>query len=409
MVGAMSSAPTELYRRVNDKGTRYWSIALDGVEVTTASGAKPDRLSTRAKTCKDEGDAARHYHKTRVEKLREGFVLHRELDTVELGGVVTRVALPHAQTDDYFDVTPDGKSLVVTSEQRPSNHRAWLHRVDLAEARTTLLHHVGGSSQTFTHRAQVLGGRHVLFAVNGHTMCVDLESLEVSTVARFGGDAHFNHHCVWPSRSADGSRALVFDAGDVLRVLGSDAQTVLELCVAAPKVECCAAMLSHDGGRVVGYFATRATVYGSDGLTHELRVWEVDTGELVHRIPVPHAVRRCTIASDGATIVALAEYAQGPVFIDLERGERVDFFDDPRRAGCLQTCYTFAHSPDGTRLAIGTSVVGVVDTDDRHGDALELRPDPGAHAEPRHLCFSPSGDVLYVGTTAGEIIGYRVR
>lgn len=410
----MPSAPTEVYRRVNEKGTRYWSIALEDNQVTTASGTKPDRLRERTKTCKDEGDAARHYHKTRTKKLREGFVYHRPTHEAEIGEVVSRVALPHAQMHDYFDISLDGRTLFVTSEQRPSNHQAWLYQVELSEARTTLLHHVdAGAGQSFAHRAQCLGERRVLFMVNDHTMCVELDTREVSTLARFRGTSHFNDHCVWPSRDAQASRALVFDANNTLRVLDGDAQTLFEREVGSLTVECRAASLSHDGRFLVGYFASRGIIYNHENAAHdttqELRVWDVDRDERLQTIPISHPVRRCTIAPDGKTLVALAEYAQGPVFIDLDSGERVDFYDDPYRDDRLQTCYTFAHSPDGTRLALGTHTVRVVATDDRHGEGLALRSAPGAISQPRHLCFSPSGEVLHVGTTGGEVIGYRVR
>ena len=277
-----------------------------------------------------------------------------------------------------------------------------------------MLHHVdGGANQTFPHRAQMLGERRVLFMVNDHTLCVELDTREVSTLARFRGKSHFNDHCVWPSRDAEAKRALVFDAGDVLRVIDYDAQTLFERAVSSPTVECRAASLSHDGRHLVGYFASRGIIYSHQDAAHdttqELRVWAVDSGEQVRTLPIPHPLRHCTLAPDGKTIVALAEYAQGPVFIDLASGERVDFYDNPYREDRLQTCYTFAHSPDGTRLALGTHTVRVVDADDRHGEGLVLRFAPGAISQPRHLCFSPDGEVLHLGTGGGEIIGYRVR
>ncbi len=402
----------EVYRRSNAKGTRFWSIALEGANVHTGSGSKEQKLKMRTKACADHAAALKHYHKTRVKKLREGFMLQRPWEAVKTGEVVTRVALPHAQMHDYFDAHPQKAQLLVASEQRPMNHEAWLHLVDLEAHTVTEIHHQkGGRLQTFAHRAQFVGSEHALFAVNGRTWGIGLAgpTVEVAADYREGGRAHFNPHCVWPSRSADASRSLLFDDGDVLRVIDGAMNSVFEVSVTSDVVECRAASITHSGRHVVGYFASRSIVYNHEDAasdrTQELRIWNVESKELTHRIPIGFAVTNVGLTPNDEEVIVLRN-ADGPLFMDLTGKQRF-VFDDPSRDDRWQTCYCWAYSPDGSQLALGTTPVRVVQAED-FSDVHILPSPSGAYSRPRQLCFSPAGDVLYIGYDYGEVIGHRV-
>ncbi len=99
--------PEGIYARVNDRGVRYWKLQRTKNKVETGSAASLEKLKLRAKVCADEAAAVRHAQKTRVKKLREGFVFLREPSAAKPGEVLYRAALPHAQMGEFLDVHPD--------------------------------------------------------------------------------------------------------------------------------------------------------------------------------------------------------------------------------------------------------------------------------------------------------------
>jgi len=372
-------------------------------------------MRAREKSFPNKSAALKHLGTARRKKLQEGYVL-RPTPDARPQQLITRVSLPHSQQHDYFDVHRTAARLLVASEQRPSNENAWLHQVDLDAATTVEMFHDDGGgerTQTFSHRALYLGDNTALFAVNDRTWRVDLRTQEAVSIASYqGGEAHFNSHCVWPSRDASYQRALVFDRGNMLRVIDAAGKTVFETCVSSPTSECRSGAISPSGRRVVAYIVSRKLVYGHDDAamdkTHEARVWDVDSGELIHTVALTVNLDRVGLTPDDRQLVALREYAQGPAFFDLQTGARVHFFDDPDRDDRWATCRAWAYSPDGKLLALGGYQTQIVGASDHQVRFTLSEDDSYGYSEVRHLQFSSDSQTLYVGAGNGEVTGWRL-
>ncbi len=414
------SAPivlNETLQRTNARGTRYWSIALDGLDLHTASGTDPQRLRSRTKSFATGHAALKQFHTARRKKLIEGYI--RPLAAPQKTGQVrARLCLPHSQQHDYFDVHPSQPRVLVASEQRPRNENAWLHEVDLQAATTREVFHDDGNwyggSQTFSHRALYLGPTTALFAVNGRTWRVDLASGKAEPLASYqehANDAHFNPHCVWPSRDAAGERALVFDRGDRLRVVDRTGAELFAVSLASATSECRAGAISMSGRRVVAYVVSRHIIYGhADAAvdqTQEVRVWDVDSAKLLYQVPFNYKLDRVGLSPDDRQLVVLREYAQGPAIFDLDSKKRCHVFDDPHRDDRWATCRTWAYSPNGSMLALGGHGVRVVDPGNFQTIMHLHEPHHGYH-ETRHLEFSSDSRMLFVGATSGEVVGWQV-
>lgn len=414
------SLPTEgIYVRANAKGVRYWQLERDGANLITATGTSLQKLKSKTQTLADEHEARRSAIKTRHKKMREGYVFLRPFVEAGVGEVFFRCSLPHSQQHDYLDVSPSGRYLLIASEQRPMNHNAWLHLVDQETATTTELFHDDGSwtssSQTFTHRAQFLGEDAALFAVNGRTWRVEIPTGKASVVSSFQDNsynARFNDHRVWPSRDAHYKRALVFEQGDVLRVIEASGQAIFELSLSSETLECLAASLSPSGRYVVGYLANTDLLYQEESTmsaqTHEVRVWDVESGKQVSCFSPDYPLSRVGLTPDDRQVIAVRDYAQGPVFFDAESGKQIRFFDDPYSDDRWQTCPGWSYSADGTLLALATDPLQLLDA--KEFQVLRQLQDPESFdMSVRSLTFSSDNRSLYLGTTFGEIVGWRLR
>src|SRR5262249_40959675 len=100
--------------------------------------------------------------------------------------------------------------------------------------------------------------------------------------------ANFNPHVVRPTQDAARRRLVVFDAGNVVRVL-EGGRAVLEVSTASKTVECRAGGISPSGSLLGLYRVSRGIVYGHedarDDTTNEVEVWDVDRGKLRRKLP----------------------------------------------------------------------------------------------------------------------------
>ncbi len=410
--------PGGIYARVNDRGVRYWKLQRTKNKVETGSAASLEKIKLRTKVCPDEATAIQHEQKTRVKKLREGFVFLRDPNKAKAGEVLYRAALPHAQMHDFLDVHPETNRLLIASEQRPKNENAWLHEVDLRAATIRELHHDDGAwtsaRQTFAHRALYLGPERALFSVNGRTWMIDRGSGGVGMAASYqdtSSDAHFNPHCVWPSRDAAYERALVFDKGDVLRVIDRAGETMFQTSLSSKTCECRAAALSPSSALVAAYVVSRGIVYNHDDAkgdtTNEVRIFAVTTGEQLYTIPLPFEISKVGLTPDDQQLIATREYSQGPVFFDLKSGRQTHFFDNPHRDDRWATCIAWAYSADGSTLALSGDGLKLLDA--RSLKTIRtLQVDGGRFGAPRQVVFSSDGTVLFTALMGGEVVGLKL-
>ncbi len=406
--------------------TRFYRIAVDGsrlVRVAWTEGRTPRETVVE---CDTEHEAAREFAKLRGRKLREGFAYVADGGRAARGAVVLDVQVPNRCSAEAFDLSPDGRTLVVGTMLQGA-YGAELHLIDVGTGELRLVHAepppglggLGGAptpastegewegGQTFLHAAMFdAGGECVVYVVNGETRLLDLVSGETRVLARFRefADASFNAHRVRPGYDAARRRLLVFDAGDVVRVLDGERATVLETSAARPGFQCWAGGLSPSG-RLLALCFTKGSRYREDDPeVAEVEIWDVDRGEVLRRISMARKPRVVGFDPADAELVAAVEFAEGPWAYSLETGELAWHYDR------WAECHGWAYSPDGALLAVGRrGATEVMNAATRQPyPAFACIPGDAGTGRTRTVRFSADGGLMAAGDDTGRITVRRM-
>jgi hypothetical protein len=416
----------ETFFYTNGKASRVWTLDRDGDVLVTATGKTLDSLKESRKSLGTEDKAIKQAEKERQKKTKAHFVFTN--DRASRGEVAVRAWLPPGD-NRYFDVHPNGRDIFSAAA---SGATVTLRRLELPLGERSDLHFDNGAPTlpagvtssgathptVFSHATVCLGRHYVLYTVDGRTWKVPFDTAgEPEVVASFHeGFDQFNAHSVAPTRDGMYTRALVFDADMTLRVIDDAGRTVFETTVSSNVVECRAAAISHSGKHVVAYFVSRHLTHpeGSHAIpadaprdeTREVRVWEVASAKLAHRIAVDHDVSVIGLTPDDRHLVVM-KGIEGPAFYDLESGQQAFHFPHfmANRPDLWLPSTTFAFSPDGRMLALATRPRRVVDPDDK-STLMEVQRDN--LMAPRHIVFGPDGCTLYDGCAKGDLFGFRV-
>jgi hypothetical protein len=308
----------------------------------------------------------------------------------------------------------DGTTLVAAGMKQGARGYV-LRAYDLRTGRTETVDDVtpkGGRSQTFVHAVLLdATGEHVIYALDGETRRKRIATGHETVLARFDEhrDAQFNPFVVQPVFDAARARLLVFDAGDRARILDADGDTVFEQVVNTRTAETRARALSPSGKRVAVYVASRHLIYGHDDArkdkTHEVRVFDVDSGRLLRTLPAPYKIDGLGFTPDDRTLLVTQEYLQGPAFVDLETGRELFHFDDAFHTHRWMTARHFAYSPDGQWLAVASETLKLYDAATREAREMfdaeegwmcwEIRRVAWS-ADSQRLAYAAGGDLFVV-------------
>jgi len=334
--------------------------------------------------------------------MQEGFVLLRDPDNAAPGEIVMQCAVPNRSASDFFDLHPDGHTLVVGTMLHEA-YGAEIHLIDIRTGRQRLVHaEPVTSEQTFIHAVLFdANGSGIVYAVNGETRHLDLDTGASTVVASYRQftTARFNPFRIRPAWDQARNRLLVFDAEDVVRVLDAAGNPLLEVST-RDRPECQAGALSRSG---------RLLVLGFESL--ETEVWDVDTGELstTYRFPLPFdrsssglGLRAVGFDPTERFVVADGGFAEGPGAMSLESGALAWAIRDPHRTDRWGTCHSWNYSPDGHLLAVGGR--GKVEL--RDAGTQELVPGqlpPSATGHTRRVVFSADGRLIAAGGSTGRL------
>jgi WD40 repeat protein len=399
--------------------TRFCRISLDGTRLARANWAADGRARESVREIEGSAADARNAYAREVrKKMRDGFVFVRDVRAARAGELVLECLEPHGHDSRAFDLRPDGAEIAVGSVLKDA-HGAEIHVIDVATGARRLVHSEpygpAGSRQTFLH--QVLfdaGGSGLVYALNGQTRHLDLRTGTTRVLADYQEHitSRFNPFCLRPGWDGSRRRLLVFDANDTVRVLDADGNPIWEVSTASPTTECRAAAISASGRLVALYRPSRGIVYGHQDAKHdtanEIEVWDIDDAQQVGAVRVPAPLDRRGLSAVGfdrleMQLLTNPDPVQGPCALAAD-GAVAWHFPDAHRTDRWDTCFSWAYSPDGTRLAIGR----------RGSRGLDLR--DAMTREPVHfplerveghrvhrIAFSADGTLIAAGGDSGLI------
>ncbi|MFE0378286.1 WD40 repeat domain-containing protein [Streptomyces inhibens] len=341
-------------------------------------------------------------------RMHDGFVLLRDSAEAAFGEPVLVCAAPNRCSSGVLDLHPEGHTVVVGTTLKDA-YGAEIHLIDVRTGIRQLVHaEPPGARQTFLHTVRFdAGGRGVVYALNGQTRHLDLDTGTSRTLASYEEHqtADFNPFCAQPSWDRARHRLLVFDAGNRVRVLDNAREPLLDLDVAGRPI-CRAGALSPSGRLLVLAFGTPAD---------DIEVWDVDAGRQVHRHRFPFPFDRssagCGVDSLGFDpteryLIANGDYAEGPCSMALDTGKLEWAVPDPSRTDRWGTCYGWGFSPDGSRLAVGDRDRVCLRDAATGAEAPVQLPFTGTGRTHR-VVFSDAGGLLACGGDSGSIVVLR--
>ncbi|GAA2368791.1 WD40 repeat domain-containing protein [Streptomyces cuspidosporus] len=327
------------------------------------------------------------------------------------GAVVLDVEVPNQCSADAFDLSPDGRTLVVGTMLGDA-YGAELHLIDVGTGHRRLIHaEPPGETQTFVHAVHFdAAGEHIVYALNGETRLFDPANGHTRILAEYREfkDAAHNPFRLRPAWDAARRRLLLFDAGDRVRILDQDGNDVFATSTKRPSTGCWAGALSPSG-KLLGLCFSRGSRYKEDDPeVTEVEIWDIDRDTVLRRIPMDHKPHTIGFDPADTLLVATTDSAAGPGAFSLETGELVWHFPHPFLSDRWATCYGWTYSPDGSTLAIGRrGDTDVVDAVTRRGDpAFARRPGDrgGGTGRTRTVRISADGTLLASGGDTGRII-----
>lgn len=396
----------------------FYRVTLDGrrlVRTAWTEGRRP-RETVKDLDVKDDHEAERAFAKARDTKMRAGFCQVTDASGASRGDAVLELLVPNRCPADAFDLSPDGRTLVVGTMLKGA-YGAEIHLVDVATGHRRLLHaeppgtrpESSAKRQTFLHAVLFdAGGERIVYALNGETRLLDLATGRTRTVARYREfeDARFNPFRLRPSWNRARDRLLVFHAGDRVRVVDREWDTVFETSAPESGFECQAAALSPSG-RLLALCHGKGSVYSdTDPAVTEVEIWDVEQGTVMSRIPVDRPLHKVGFDPAETLLVANRVNVEGPCAFGLATGEPAWHFPDPYRTDRWADCYGWDYSPDGGTLAIGRRRhADVVDAATRELDpVLEPRPEMGSTGRTYGVRISDDGTLVASGGDSGRIL-----
>ncbi|MBC6457645.1 WD40 repeat domain-containing protein [Actinomadura sp. HBU206391] len=401
---------------------RFYRVRLDGrrlIGTAWAEGRSP-RETVKDLDVDTDHLAVRAFDKARDKKMREGFCHVADVAGAARGDVVLEFLVPNRSPAEAFDLSPDGRTLVVATTLKEA-YGAEIHLVDVATGHRRLLRaeepQAGSESspkrQTFLHAVLFdAGGQRIVYALNEETRVLDIATGAIRTLARYRQfrDSRFNPFRVRPSWDRARGRLLVFDTGDRVRVLDPDWRTVFETSTAGSSFECRAGALSPSG-RLLALVHGKGSIYSQDDpAVTELEVWDVENGTAVHRFAVDRPVHRIGFDPSEGLLVVNPESVQGPGAFSLETGTLAWHFPAPYRTDRWDDCYAWAYSADGKMLAVGRrGLTDVIDATSRESDpAFGRRPESGGTGRTYGVKISDDGTLVASGGDSGRIVVRRL-
>jgi hypothetical protein len=204
--------------------------------------------------------------------------------------------------------------------------------------------------------------------------------------------ANFNPYVVRPTLDAARRRLVVFDEGDVVRVL-EGGRVVLEVSTASKTLECRGGGISPSGRLLALYRVSRGIVYAhQDALhdtTNEVEVWDIEQGKPRMKLPVDGQLEQVGFDTTDEHLIVIDDYS-GPAAYALSSGQEVWRFGGIDRFNSSATCYSWAFSPDGSLLAVGRDGLFLYDAVSRKPIPV---PEPGGDKVER-VFFSGDGRLL---------------
>ena len=169
-----------------------------------------------------------------------------------------------------------------------------------------------------------------------------------------------------------------------------------------------AVSFSQDTALVVAVSGEWTDENGGDG--RAVRVWNAETGELIHKLDGVLAPDQGTgipaesvAITSGGRVIVLAD--EGVAYtLDSDKGETIHQLGKPceDRYSCGDNSHYVALSPDGLRIATAGRVTPVARVWNRDSGA-EIHQVAGLRGGGGPLAFSPDGKLLAAGTGAGMI------
>ncbi|MFI1337291.1 WD40 repeat domain-containing protein [Streptomyces sp. NPDC020845] len=414
----MTSLDATMRSSADPAKVKFYRIAVEGPRLIRSAWTEGRRPRETVTECANEHEAAREFEELRWKKLREGFACVADATQAARGAVVLDVKVPNRSWAEAFDLSPDGRTIVVGTMLKDA-YGAEIHLIDVATGHRRLIHaEPVGKRQTFVHAVHFdAGGERIVYALNEETRLFDPASGQTRILGQYREfqDADFNPFRVRPSWDAARRRLLLFDTGDRVRILDALDQEWNEVFATSaerPSMRCWAGALSPSGKLMALCFTKGSRYKEDDPEVTEVEIWDIDRDAVLCRIPMdrkPHA-----IGFDPADtlLVANPESAGGPCAYSLEAGELVWHFPhpNPHLTDRWATCYGWAYSPDGATLAIGRrGDTDVVDAATRHSDPAFVR-HPGGRGTGRTYTvrFSADGSLVASGGDTGRIIVCRL-
>jgi WD40 repeat protein len=401
---------------------RFYRVRLDGRQLisTVWTEGRSPRETVKDLEVRTDHEARLAFDKARDKKMREGFCQVVDVGGAARGDTVLEFQVPNRSSADTFDLSPDGRTLVVGTMLADA-YGAEIHLVDVATGHRRLLHAEQPEirpaplpkRQTFLHTVLFdADGERIVYALNEETRVFDPATGGTQALARYREfeDSRFNPFCVRPSWDRARNRLLVFDAGDRVRVVGREWDTVFETSTAGSSLECRAGALSPSGRLLALCHATGSVHSETDPAVTELEVWDVEQGTALRRIPVGRPVHRIGFDPTESLLVVNPESVQGPGAFSLETGALAWHFPDPFRTDRWATCYAWDYSPDGKTLAIGRrGHTDVVDATTREVDPVfERRQETGPTGRTYRVKISEDGTLVASGGDSGRIVVRRL-
>lgn len=349
------------FRKRHDAAAYCTLFALDGIEPTRSGTCKIPTAACEAVAVSNDGrsvvlgadDGRVYVFDGRTKSLEHVLAGHE--------GAITALAL-----------SPDGASLATAAEDRVIQVR---DTVSFRPIRTLTL---DGPIRSLAYGAD---GRQLLCVTDGSVRVFDLAEQSPAAVLR--GHASYVYGVAF---SGDGSRIISGAWDGDIRVWDARSGATR-------------AVIATGSSPVFAVDVARGPLIAS-GHRRSVHVWNLDTGEELHRFGVAAPVRALDLSDDGSLLAARTE--EHLTLWDPRSGQTLHTVPlRPRRAGGGAA----AISPDGTIVATDESgKIVVIDT--RSGAVLRAFPEPVGKCQ--RLAFSPDGRWLASASIEGAAAIYDV-
>lgn len=320
-------------------------------------------------------EAARAAFEKRVRvKLNDGFVHVVPMEQVAVGGVRFECSSKGGGGGGLLDLSKDGR-FVVAAEVEHEARGCRLTVFDTFTGAGRVVFERTSPEQTFLHAALFdATAESLIVQLNCETLRVDLATGKTRSLAEYRefASSRFNPFVVQPVMDAARRRVVLFDAGNVVRVLELEGERVVrEFPTTSATTECRGVALSPSGKKLALYRPSRGVVYGHDDAGHDtssvVEVYDVDSGALVVKHDLGKKLGQLGFTPEEDALLVTWDYAQGPVAYRLPDFVELWRFEDAFRTDRLATAYTWAWSVRGKSrlLALAGNTVQLHDATKR--------------------------------------------